>query len=612
MDAVGDACDNCPNTANYDQTDSDNDATGDACETQPSGQICQRKTANFQKVDPNIFIVLDKSGSMAGPRMNEAKNALDQIAKDLWDEARFGLLAFDSGSCPGNFPVLLQMGSHSESTIKSSYSSVRGNGGTTLGHALEQVRRDKLYEDASDPLNSQRPKAVVAITDGYSYDQAACQPSDASRKMYNNNSVQTFAVGFSGGSSSQLNDIAREGGTDAGPNGAPYYYTANNSSQLVNVFRNISQNIISCSYKIQAPDANKIWVKVDGSYIAKSDYTYNANGQQVLQLNSQTCQTLRNSTASTPLEIEMGCATPCQPTGSETCNYKDDDCDGQVDEGCAGCVPEVCGDNKDNDCDGQTDEGCPPANQCQPSPEQCGDMKDNDCDGQTDEGCSTSMCTPSSETCDGKDNDCDGQTDEGCPPPTNCTPSPEVCGDMKDNDCDGKTDEGCTTNTCTPDPEICGDMKDNDCDGQTDEGCPPPGPSCTKSPEQCGDMKDNDCDGQVDEGCKPQCVPENEICDMTDNDCDGEVDEDCVKCPDGRSAEVCDGKDNDCDGEVDEGCPGEMCVVEGNEICDGIDNDCNGKVDDDCIECPNGRSPETCDGLDNDCDGQKDEGCPGA
>ena len=39
----------------------------------------------------------------------------------------------------------------------------------------------------------------------------------------------------------------------------------------------------------------------------------------------------------------------------------------------------------DDDCDGEIDEGCPPPNTCIPEPELC-DGADNDCDGEVDEG----------------------------------------------------------------------------------------------------------------------------------------------------------------------------------------------------------------------------------
>jgi hypothetical protein len=101
----------------------------------------------------------------------------------------------------------------------------------------------------------------------------------------------------------------------------------------------------------------------------------------------------------------------------------DADTDGHYDMACGGDdpddedpdvypgAPELC-DNKDNDCDGETDEGL--TREC----------------GQTDEG----ECTLGTEACTaGVWGGCDA-----------ILPVTEVCGDGKDNDCDGSIDEGCS------------------------------------------------------------------------------------------------------------------------------------------------------------------------
>ncbi len=101
----------------------------------------------------------------------------------------------------------------------------------------------------------------------------------------------------------------------------------------------------------------------------------------------------------------------------------DNDCDGRVDEGCTCGISSDCyagppdtrgvGACSDGtrECDGEVWGEC--VNSVTPVAETCGDGIDNDCDGEVDEGCG---CLPVDEICDGVDNDCDGEVDEGCTP----------------------------------------------------------------------------------------------------------------------------------------------------------------------------------------------------
>jgi hypothetical protein len=127
----------------------------------------------------------------------------------------------------------------------------------------------------------------------------------------------------------------------------------------------------------------------------------------------------------------------CKPV-AETCDGKDNDCDGIVDDGAicvdgTKCVNGACG------------------AACQPQPEVC-DGKDNDCDGVIDDGnamilcpsgggcvngaCNVMPCGPGGSCPPGQTCDASG----ACVPGNGCVPSPEVC-DGQDNDCNGVVDD---------------------------------------------------------------------------------------------------------------------------------------------------------------------------
>ncbi len=454
------------------------------------------------------------------------------------------------------------------------------------------------------------------------------------------------------------------------------------------------------------------------------------------------------------------CQGAIGPT-AEICNGKDDDCDGQTDEGvqntctdyttcntfqtCANCAltpTEVCN-LKDDDCDGTVDNitGKPcgtDTGECQKGVTACDATGKAICSGGVG---------PTAETCNGKDDDCDGAVDNNPTDPTlgqpcgtntgECSqgtyqcvagqitcvggvgPQPEIC-DGKDNDCDGTADNNITATACGsdvgeckagttacvagalvcqgaigPSAEIC-DGKDNDCNGIKDDNPTDAGTACGKSDGTCVPGKHQCVNGGL--VCVGAIGPKPEICDGKDNDCDGTIDDNisgsgaacgvdtgacqkgtmaCQSTPSGWALvckgsvgpqpEICDGKDNDCDGDTDEDFPekGQICgtnageckagtwkctagqlVCEGGtgptpEDCDGKDNDCNGAIDDnvpgegqpcgkavgECLPgtnkcvggqfiCTGGTQPSTeiCDGKDNDCDGKADNAavCPGS
>lgn len=135
-----------------------------------------------------------------------------------------------------------------------------------------------------------------------------------------------------------------------------------------------------------------------------------------------------------------------KPGAPEACNGKDDDCNGQVDEGLAAVTTWP-----DEDGDGYGAVNGAPASGCGGTKRATNATDCYDRDATIHPG--------AAETCNGRDDDCDGEVDEGAQVrcgvgwcarygptcnPADCTPGPpllERCNAL-DDDCDGEVDEG--------------------------------------------------------------------------------------------------------------------------------------------------------------------------
>jgi RHS repeat-associated protein len=187
-------------------------------------------------------------------------------------------------------------------------------------------------------------------------------------------------------------------------------------------------------------------------------------------------------------------------------------------------APEIC-DNKDNNCNGETDEGC---------------CFDNDGDGYyaINENCpegndcndtNASIYPGATELCDGKDNNCNDQIDEGFSLGEPCSVGEGACRRDGEMVCsaDG-TEAVCSATPGEPSPEVC-DGTDNDCNGAVDalpsQTCYT-GPLFTAGVGICREGAQA-CENGEWSACSGEVTPQEEECDGKDNDCDGETDENC-------------------------------------------------------------------------------------
>jgi hypothetical protein len=190
-------------------------------------------------------------------------------------------------------------------------------------------------------------------------------------------------------------------------------------------------------------------------------------------------------------------------------------------------IPETCN-GRDDDSDGRIDEGFPVGGPCAVGVGECTTNGAFLCTLAGDRICSALPGTAGDEICNGLDDDCDGAVDEafvgelGLP----CSVGTGRCSTMGTVICGEGGLPTCSATQGEAVDETCNDA-DDDCDGFTDEAFPDLGAPCTVGQGSCSAAGVAVCS---EDGAGTTCdaVPRNptaEACNGLDDDCDERVDE---------------------------------------------------------------------------------------
>ncbi len=212
------------------------------------------RTNNLNHVD--MVIVLDRSGSMDGQKLNAAKNAAIQLVSRLTASDRFALVTYSNFA--QNISGLVNVTSDVQGQLSAMIGSITADGGTNLGQGL-QIGIDLLTASAKTG-NTGR---LILISDGLANQGVTdlnSLGSMASLAVKNEFSISTAGVGI---------DFNEQLMTAIADHGAGNYYFLENPSAFAAVFNNEfeqTRTAAATSVKISFDGKNGIKLVNAGGY----------------------------------------------------------------------------------------------------------------------------------------------------------------------------------------------------------------------------------------------------------------------------------------------------------------------------------------------------------
>ncbi|MBL8914075.1 MAG: VWA domain-containing protein [Archangium sp.] len=318
------------------------------------GSNCGGELFQAAKVNSNMLIAFDKSGSMNDPivmggmsKWVIATTAIKQVTMQYDAQIQFGLMLFPEGASnalqcvPG--PVSVAVGDRRAPQIASTLDMNMPGGRTPIGGVLTAAGMVPELVDMT------RANYVMLVTDG----AETCQGDGVMAATQNlaQRGIKTFVIGFGGEvDATNLSDIAVAGGTPRP--GMPRYYQADDATTLLQAFNTIAQGALGCEYRLATPppDPAKVFVYVNG--VLQNRDTAHANGWDYspatvrITFYGGLCQLVAND-ATARVSIVYGCRddslteTDRRDGGAGLPNGSA--CNGNMDCANGVCIGSICG-----------------------------------------------------------------------------------------------------------------------------------------------------------------------------------------------------------------------------------------------------------------------------
>lgn len=204
----------------------------------------------------DLVVVLDRSGSMSGSKLRDARRAVLQLIERLTARDRLAVVTYSNGVEIVS-PLVFMDGDHRDS-IRAAVQEIYSGGGTNLGGGLQEGIATLMQTPARD-----RQRKVILISDGLA-NQGITDPQVlggmAAGALEHNYTVSTVGVGY------DFNEVLM---TTIADHGAGRYYFLEDPMAFARVFEKelqATRQVAASGLEIRVPLKNGLRVTHAGGY----------------------------------------------------------------------------------------------------------------------------------------------------------------------------------------------------------------------------------------------------------------------------------------------------------------------------------------------------------
>lgn len=242
----------------YITTDNMKDLTASALQIHDNGtevsSFTLEKVGEAVSYDRNIVLIVDRSGSMGGERIEGAKLALQNFIGSMNNNERLGLIAFDDSS------AIVNSITNDAAAIYDSIDSLSAGGGTNIGGA---------FHHGLDLIEAQAGERILfMLSDGEDSNFSQMETRAAIIQRANEAGVTIFAIGFASGYETLRGVAEATGGR---------YIASAGLDDLLSSFDEIKatlENSYKISYKLNPMDPGLHRVRITGADNKSATRTY--------------------------------------------------------------------------------------------------------------------------------------------------------------------------------------------------------------------------------------------------------------------------------------------------------------------------------------------------